>query len=101
MDKVFLSNVFELLKLSFGLSIESIREIEWLKEMEYDEMEQKNSEKNQQRVPVRNGKWIFCLFAFNSKADSITRYNFHQVRSSFYIAYTFHGVIGCTSKIHE
>ena len=31
MDKVFLPNVFEFLKLSFGLSIKSTHEIEWSK----------------------------------------------------------------------
>ena len=30
-DKVFISNVFEFLKLSFGLSIKSTHEIEWSK----------------------------------------------------------------------
>ena len=50
MDKVFLSNVLEFLQLSFGLSIKSTHEIEWLKwkwNERNDEMEQRNSEKNQ------------------------------------------------------
>ena len=43
-----------------------------------DEMEWRNSEKNQKFL-VLNDKWCFCLLTFNSWADIITRYNFNQV----------------------
>ena len=64
-----------------------------------NEMEQKNSEKNQKFL-VLNDKWFFCLLTFSSRADMTTRYNFNKVRC-FFTFDRFHGLIGCTSKIHE
>ena len=52
-DKAFLSNLFEFLQLSFGLSI---------------------------IFGTVNDKCSFCLMIFNSRADIITRCNFNQVR---------------------
>ena len=47
-----------------------------------DEMEQRNSEKNQKFL-VLNDKWLFGSLTFNSRADIITRYKFNQVRCFF------------------
>ena len=78
--KVFLSNVFEFLKLSFGLSIKSTHEIE-LSKVTWSNRTEEFGKK--QKFLVLNGKWFFCLFTFNSRADIITRYNFDQVRCFF------------------
>ena len=48
-----------------------------------DEMEQRNSEKNQKFL-VLNEKCFFYLLTFNSRPDIITRYNFNQVRCCFF-----------------
>ena len=91
-DKAFPSNFWQ---LSFGLSIKSTHEIEWSKWW-LDEMEQRNSEKNQKFL-VLNDKYFFLL-TFNSRADIMARYTFNQVRCSFYIKYRFHGLLGYRKK---
>ena len=50
-----------------------------------DEMEQRNSEKNQKFL-VLNDKRFFFLLTINSRADIITRYKFNQFRCFFYIS---------------
>ena len=81
MDEVFLSNVFEFLKLSFGLSIESIHEIEWSKVTWWN-----RTKESWIKSKVFGTEWqmFFCFFTFNSRADIITRYNFGQVRWFFF-----------------
>ena len=81
MDKVFLSNVFEFLKLSFGLSIKSTHEIELSKVTRWNGTEE--FWKKNQKFLVMSDKCFFCLFTFNCRADIITRYKFDHVRCLF------------------
>ena len=62
-----------------------------------DEMEQRNSEKNQKKFLVLNDKWRFCLLTFNSRADIITSYNFNQVRC-FFTLNRFNGLMDTPVK---
>ena len=54
-------------------------------QMWLDEMEQRNSEKNQTFLVVNDKCFFFYLLTFNSRADILTRYTFHEVRYFFYI----------------
>ena len=89
-DKTFVRTLVHQLKAHMKLN-----DWKW-----FDEMEQRNSEKNQKFL-ILNDKWFFCLLTYNSRADIITRYNFNQVRCFFFAFNRFHGLIGYTSKIHE
>ena len=61
MDKLFLSNVFEFWQLKANIKLNGRKR--------FDEMEQRNSEKNQK---------VFCVLTFNARADFITRYNLNN-----------------------
>ena len=82
MNKVFLSNVFEFLKLSSGLSIESKHEIKWSKMTRWN-----GTEEFWKKKKSGNGKWLFCLFTFDCRADIITRYNFDLIRLDAFLTF--------------